>query len=181
MPKIALWGYLLGASLTSPVWAGESAFQAGPVFPTFGKIAPVVSDMAVTTETRLQVAFDVGKAGDVGKLNRTLNSAARFINMHAAAGVPVDNIKVAVVVHGGASFDLTRDSRYGQKKDGAQNANRAAIKALTEKGVEIYLCGQSAAYHDIKKIDLLPGVNLALSAMTAHALLQQKGYTLNPF
>ena len=29
--------------------------------------------------------------------------------------------------------------------------------------------------------DLLPGVELALSAMTMHALLQQKGYTLNPF
>jgi len=27
----------------------------------------------------------------------------------------------------------------------------------------------------------LPGVTMALSAMTAHALLQQDGYTLNPF
>jgi len=28
---------------------------------------------------------------------------------------------------------------------------------------------------------LLPGVEMALSAMTAHAILQQEGYTLNPF
>jgi len=30
-------------------------------------------------------------------------------------------------------------------------------------------------------VDLLPNVEMALSAMTAHALLQQDGYTLNPF
>ena len=29
--------------------------------------------------------------------------------------------------------------------------------------------------------DMLPGVEMALSAMTAHAVLQQAGYRLNPF
>ena len=29
--------------------------------------------------------------------------------------------------------------------------------------------------------DLLPGIEVGLSAMTAHALLQQQGYTVNPF
>jgi len=28
---------------------------------------------------------------------------------------------------------------------------------------------------------LAPGVEMTLSAMTAHALLQQDGYTMNPF
>jgi len=55
------------------------------------------------------------------------------------------------------------------------------IKELTENGVEIYLCGQSAAYYGIEKKDLLPNVRMALSAMTAHAILQQKDYTVNPF
>jgi intracellular sulfur oxidation DsrE/DsrF family protein len=47
--------------------------------------------------------------------------------------------------------------------------------------VQLLVCGQSAAYCDVKSDDLLPGVEMALSAMTAHALLQQQGYTLNPF
>ncbi|HCE21170.1 MAG TPA: hypothetical protein DF282_01490, partial [Hyphomonas sp.] len=47
--------------------------------------------------------------------------------------------------------------------------------------VRIILCGQTAAYRDIEKSDLLPGVEIALSAMTAHAKLQQDGYSLNPF
>ena len=29
--------------------------------------------------------------------------------------------------------------------------------------------------------DLIPGVEMSLSAMTAHALLQQNGFTVNPF
>jgi hypothetical protein len=34
---------------------------------------------------------------------------------------------------------------------------------------------------DIAPEDLLPGVTIGLSAMSTHALLQQQGYTLNPF
>jgi intracellular sulfur oxidation DsrE/DsrF family protein len=47
--------------------------------------------------------------------------------------------------------------------------------------VKIIVCGQTAAYYGVKTDELLPGVQMALSAMTAHALLQQQGYTLNPF
>ena len=36
-------------------------------------------------------------------------------------------------------------------------------------------------YYDVAAEDLPDGVELMLSAMTAHALLQQDGYTLNPF
>ena len=71
--------------------------------------------------------------------------------------------------------------RYKDKYEGTSNTNTALIKALTDKGVRVILCGQSAAFHGIKNDDLLPSVEMALSAMTAHALLQQEGYTLNPF
>jgi len=65
--------------------------------------------------------------------------------------------------------------------DKKPNANADLIKTLIAYGVEIYVCGQSAAYYSVDNEDLLPDVKMALSAMTAHALLQQKGYTLNPF
>ena len=47
--------------------------------------------------------------------------------------------------------------------------------------VRVILCGQSAAAYDVKNDELVNGVEVELSAMTAHALLQQKGYTMNPF
>ena len=73
-------------------------------------------------------------------------------------------------------MDLVTDERYG-----AQNANAGLIAALIDAGVRIELCGQTAAFRDITQEDLLPGITMSLSAMTSHALLQQEGYTLNPF
>jgi intracellular sulfur oxidation DsrE/DsrF family protein len=94
--------------------------------------------------------------------------------------VPVENINLAVVVHGGATKDVTNAGYYSEAI-GGENANAALIAALVDANVEIIVCGQSAAFNGIANDDLLPGVKMALSAMTAHAVLQDKGYTLNPF
>lgn len=161
--------------------AGETDFHAGTVFPDFGKIATIDADFEIPKRAKFKILFDTAKGAEAGDINRTLNSAARFINMHAEAGVAEKNMKVAIVFHGKGSFDLTKDDYYGQKLEGSKNANAAIIKALTDKGIRVILCGQTAAYYDISKTDLLPGVEMALSAMTAHALLQQQGFTLNPF
>ena len=155
-------------------------FKAGPVFKDFGKVAPVEQSEPVAKDTVFKVTFDVTKAADPDKINRTIDSAARFINMHVAAGIPLENIHIAVVVHGGATLDMTNQVFFAAHKDGAKNASAAAIAQLQEHGVRFYLCGQSAAANGITNADLLPGVKMALSAMTAHALLQQQGYTLNP-
>jgi len=162
-------------------YASDEAFKTGPVFTEFGPAAVIEADMIIPKRAKFKILFDTAKAAKPGEVNRTLTSAARFINMHAEAGVPEKNMKLAVVFHGSGSFDLTKDAAYGAKYDGMENANAALIAALTEKNIRIILCGQSAAYHGIAKDDLLPNVEMALSAMTAHALLQQEGYTLNPF
>ncbi|PHR93801.1 MAG: hypothetical protein COA69_04005 [Robiginitomaculum sp.] len=165
--------------------AGPSDFHAGELLPEFGKIASVDMDQTVRARAKFKVAFDVGQRTEAGTLNRKLESAARFLNMHAAAGVKPKNIKLAIVLHGGAARDVTRAAYYAASlKDDEtklENANVALVQALIDNGVEFYVCGQTAAYYGIKNEDLLPGVHMALSAMTAHALLQQDGYTLNPF
>lgn len=158
-----------------------SPFKTGPVFEAFGQSAKIASAAPIPEGTVFKVSFDVADAADPGEMNRSINSLARFINMHAAAGVPMENINVALVVHGSASNELMSDAAFGAKFDGAKNGNKALLQALMDKGVPVILCGQSAAYHKIDPDDLLPGVEMALSAMTAHALLQQDGYTVNPF
>lgn len=160
------------AVLSGSAFAGEDAFTKGPVFNDYGPVANVEADFAIPDGAVLKHSFDVSKQAEEGALNRTLISAARFINMHARAGLAPDNIHVAVVVHGSAVKDVASESG---------NANEALIAALTEQGVRVIVCGQSAAYYDLGADDLLPGVEMALSAMTAHALLQQEGYTINPF
>lgn len=151
--------------------ADSGSFTTGPIFEDYGPVADVDVTLPVPEDAVFRHSFDVSGRADDGEPNRTLVSAARFINMHARAGVDADRIELAVVVHGTAVHDVS----------GEAPGSRDLVAALTDHGVRIIVCGQSAAYRGVKTGDLLPGVEMALSAMTAHALLQQQGYTLNPF
>lgn len=164
---------LLATSLiAATAWAGPGDFAPGPVIEEFGPVAPVEGALPIPEGTEFRVSFDTKDQTAEGELNSKLTAAARFLNMQAAAGVPVENIHLAIVVHGTAVHDVTRDSA---------GANADLVAALVENGVEIFVCGQSAVWYDVAAGDLLPGVSMSLSAMTAHALLQSDGYTLNPF
>ncbi|MCG9695855.1 DsrE family protein [Shewanella sp. Isolate11] len=169
------------ALLSTTAVAGPEAFQPGPVFKAFGHIAKVDNQLPIPKQMKFKVVFDTSNAAKPGEVNRHLDSLARFINMHVAAGVKREDIEVALVVHGKAATDLVNNPKYVEINKGAVNGNLPLVKALTEQGVQLYVCGQTAAYFDIQNSDLLPGVKMALSAMTAHAILAQQGYSLNPF
>lgn len=166
--------------LSVPASAGFEAFHDGPVVTVGGRIATVKEAAPIPAGTKFKVVFDVDDDAKPGKLNRGIDSAGRFINMHVAAGVPRENIKVAVVIHGTATLDALNREVYRERK-GVDSRNASLIAALASENVDIILCGQSAAFHDVTSQDIVSGVTLALSAMTAHAQLQQAGYTLNPF
>lgn len=157
--------------LANVAGADSSSFTTGPLIEDYGPVADVDVTLPVPKDALFRHSFDVAKRAKKGELNRALVSAARFINMHARAGINADRIEVALVVHGQAIHDVSRDS----------TSSDGLVAVLVGRGVRIIVCGQTAAYHDVGKDDLLPGVEMALSAMTAHALLQQQGYTLNPF
>jgi intracellular sulfur oxidation DsrE/DsrF family protein len=162
---------LILAACASTAWANEGAFTKGPIFTDYGPVADIAVTMPIAPDTAFRHSFDVSDPAPVGSPNRTLVSAARFINMHARAGVPNDKLEVAVVVHGKAVKEVADEL----------SASAELIAALIDHGVRIIVCGQSAAYYGVATGDLLPDVEMALSAMTAHAVLQQQGYTLNPF
>lgn len=175
---------LLAALFLLPVAAmaqDRSAFHPGPVFKDFAPIASVQSDITIPTGAHFKIDFDVSEKAKPGELSRAIETAGRFINMHVAAGVPLPSIRVAIVVHGGAVADLLQPEPYAARNEGKANGSATAIAQLIGKGVEIHMCGQSAASYGITNADLLPGVKMTISAMTSHALLQQAGYTLNPF
>ncbi len=162
--------------MTLPSLAGPDDFKTGPLIPDYGPVTLVPGAATLPQNTIFNVAFDVTKRGKEGTINRNFDSAARFLNMHAAAGVAPENMKLAVVVHGPAVLDLTNDAVYG-----GDNINAELIETLLANQVRVIVCGQSASYQNVKAADLLPRVEMAVSAMTAHALLQQQGYTINPF
>lgn len=161
---------------SSGALAGPDAFKPGPVIADFGPNAVVDGATPIPGKAVFRIAFDVSEAADPGSRNRQIETAARVLNMHANAGLSPRRTRVALVVHGGAAMDLVNDEKYGR-----ENANAPLVAALIDAGVSIQLCGQTAAYRGIAADDLLPGVTLSVSAITAHALLQQRGFTLNPF
>ena len=160
-------------------FAGPDNFSTGPIIKGYGPAALIEGAEQIPAEVRFKIAFDA--ADDSDDLNRTLVSAARFLNMHGKAGIDPNRIDLAVIVHGGAVMDILSDESHKARKDGAINTNAPLVAALREQNVRVILCGQTAAYRDVTSEDLLPGVEMAISAMTAHAQLQQNGYTLNPF
>ena len=171
------------ALVAAPAAAQEASFEAfstGPVFADFGPHAPVEGMLAISPDAEFAHSFDVAKPADEGTRNRGIESAARFINMHAAAGVDPDNIRVAVVVHGKAVHDLLAAEAL-EAREMPTNGSAAMVADMLSAGVRFIVCGQSAAAYGVTGEDLIPGVELALSAMTAHAQLQQRGYTVNPF
>jgi intracellular sulfur oxidation DsrE/DsrF family protein len=175
------WTFIaLTLTIANIAVASADKFVAGPEIKNYGKQAKVQQDLVLDKNATFKVAFDIGEQGKEGQVNRKIESLARFINMHVANGMSVKNIHLALVVHGKAGFDLIKTELYQEKYQHA-NANTKLLKALMANQVEIYLCGQSAAYHYIGNDMLQPGVKMALSAMTAHAVLHNKGYHLNPF
>lgn len=162
--------------------AGMEAMHDGPVIIGYGKHAQVDQDMTIPTGSTFNVVFNISKSAGKGQLNHQLDSLARFINMHVGAGIAEKNIHLAAIIHGKAELDLLNQPAYQTRfgKD-ADNPNLPLIKILLQHHVRIILCGQSAAYQNIHHADLAEGAEMALSAMTAFALLQQQGYSVNPF
>jgi intracellular sulfur oxidation DsrE/DsrF family protein len=154
-------------------------FAYGPAITDFGAIAKVDSDQPLAPGIDYKLDFDIGK-GVAGKVNTDLDSVARLINMLAASGVPMSKIHPAVVVWSAGMIDVTNQARYEQEYEGVANPNIALVEELVAKGVQIYVCGQSSVKYDVAKSDLLPGVKMALSGMTTHAMLHAQGYLVNP-
>ena len=125
-------------------------------------------------------AFDVVQAGG-GEINEGLGRADAFREIMEEAGASPDQITVAVVVHGEAIFDVVNATRHATSVGGSDHPNAALVQQIIATGGEIWVCARSAAWHNVGDDDLLPGVRFAPSAMTAHAELQRRGFSLNPY
>lgn len=156
--------------------------NAGPVIRNHGKVWKIDNaDIEVDTTKEYKVVFDImDSPEDKNAVNAKIETAARFLNMHAQAGVPAENLKAIIVVHNAASKDIILDKAY-QEKYGVKNPNTDLMKELLDANVEVIFCGQSSVSRGFPKEDLIPEVKLSLSAMTALIQLQDEGYRLIKF
>ncbi|PCI68354.1 MAG: hypothetical protein COB38_08900 [Gammaproteobacteria bacterium] len=171
--------------ILTPIGAEEKGPNSGPikgpVFSKYGPVFPIENrDIALPRDFKYKVVFDISKtSSEVFVLNRRLESVARFINMHVMNGVKIENLDLAVVMHGAVTRDGLTQKAYKERHFDA-NPTLDMIEQLHAKGVKFYQCGQSTEFMGIKKSELAPQISLALSAMTMLSTLQAKGYSLVP-
>ncbi|MEC3964566.1 DsrE family protein [Flagellimonas halotolerans] len=151
--------------------------KSGPIVENYGAVWEIDNpDFKTDKSQAFKVVFDVkdGPKSDT-EINKNLNTVARFLNMHAQSGIPASQLKAALIVHGTAARNLLSDDAHKARYK-VENPNRELVEKLLEAGVEIIMCGQSSKTRDLPKEDLIPGIKIALSAMTANIQLQNQGY-----
>ncbi len=173
--------FLVAALVLTSGLLGQTQ-QSGPIIEDHGAVWTVPeTDYALRTDETLKAVFDIMDSPDDPKaLNRSLETAARFLNMHAQSGMSTEQLKVALVVHNKASKDILSQAAYTERY-GVENPNLKMVKALQEAGVQFIFCGQSSLSRGYPKEDIIPGIQLSLSAMTALIQLQNDGYRLIKF
>ncbi|WP_202912000.1 DsrE family protein [Arenibacter aquaticus] len=156
--------------------------EYGPVFNQIGATFNIEDvDFAPNSETVLKAIFDIDyKPKDPLASNSLISSLHRYLNMHVRNGVKKSNISLAFVLHGDSTKDALNNEAY-KKRYGSNNPNTQLIKTLSEHGVDMYICGQSAAYSGISKSEIMPEIKLALSSMTVLTIYQSEGYSLIKF
>lgn len=153
----------------------------GPIIPSFGGTFDVPdATMLPPKDQDLKLRFDVNVGPEPGELNMSFDTVARYLNQHARAGVPKERLKAALVIHGTAGKDTLANDEY-KKRFGKDNPNLKLIDELKAAGVQVILCGQTAASRNLPRNVVAPSVTFAWSAMVAHMALERDGYVLNPF
>ena len=158
-------------------------FEAGNVIPEYGKTIIVPhAEIEVGTNLVYKVVFDIDRNFDPAEVNKLVETAARFLNMHEKAGVDPENMHLALVFHGSATKDVFDDASYSEAyPDTEENPNTQLFTALANAGTELIVCGQRAAHYSVDPENVHKDIKYALSAMTALVQLQADGYHLIKF
>ena len=151
--------------------------ETGPVINNYGPVFAVPEgSYSLVPGKQYKVLMDIGKGpDDPSEINRSIESAARFLNMSSRNGIKAENLKLALVLHGSAAQAALNAEAHSERflePGGSQQL----IEELGKAGFDIYICGQTAAYRGFTAEELLPEVTMAVSAMTVHVRLQQEGY-----
>ena len=180
--KIACHSVLLIFLSCLPLTVLAQQKEAGPIIEDYGKVWEVKDpDFRTDPNREYKAVFDVMQSPSTHEgVNPSIETVARYLNMHAKSGVPKENIKAALIIHNKASKDIMTNTAY-QNTYGADNPNFELIEQLMEAGVQIVFCGQSSLSREIPMADVIPGVQLSLSAMTALIQFQDEGYRLIKF
>ncbi len=110
-------------------------------------------------------------------INDGLAEIGRIINLHIGAGVPKENLELAIVIHGSAMNVYLKNEVY-QKKFKTDNPNLDILRQFINLHTNIMACGQAELFFNIPPEDMIPEVKTAFSANIVLSTYQLKGYVL---
>jgi intracellular sulfur oxidation DsrE/DsrF family protein len=168
---------LAGFAFTSALVRADVALLP-PLIAGYGEVTPIENageqpDPAVD----YKIVLNATKGGGGDSLVPFLDKAAKVANLLAQSGVPAGNRHVVVILQAAATPGVLNAA--GLKARGmANNPNADLIAKLNAAGVSVRVCGQALAGAKIARSEVLPGVQVDLSALTTVSALQLKGYAL---
>lgn len=109
-----------------------------------------------------------------------LDMAGSELNLFAMEGVPIQNARFVVVIHGAAMQALLDDVHY-QTRYHVANPNLPVIAEMKKNGVRFYVCGQNLAFDDVDPKTLTPLVTVADDALIALMTFGGEGYIILSF
>ena len=165
--------FVAGIALAEPV--------TGPVIEDYGPVYYVPDEPLGQYAEGMKAVFDVAATPLASEgANRHFVTVARYLNMHARAGVDPARMDTAVVLHGRATRSALGEDAFAERY-GERNPDAELLRRLADSGVRLIVCGQSAAAYGFRPEELAPDVELSLSALTALVALQSEGYALIPW
>ena len=170
----------VGLLVTVPVSAQNTRndLHDGPLIEGFGRHVDLPNaDFVMRTDDNIyRVAFEISQPLNAPERpHMRLEAAARFMNMHAHAGIPQEDLQVKLVLHGGGTRAAMTNEAYQERYE-MDNPSLPLLEALSDAGVEIFLCEQSRVLSGLDANEVSAPVKSALSAMTAVVTLQADGY-----
>lgn len=150
-----------------------------PEIEQYGGVVPL-PDAAQQPRAKSKIVVDLTAGGDPGELYASVDKLARFVNIYGGAGKKSQQVTIAVVMHGDATFAALNNEAYGKKFKGAENANLECLQKLKKSGVELFVCGQSLIRKGGQPEQVVPYVDVAVSGLTSLVNLQQDGYAYFP-
>ncbi|HBV91714.1 MAG TPA: sulfur reduction protein DsrE [Pantoea sp.] len=154
-------------------------FWSTPAIDGYGKIHYVDTPAfkpGTTAGLSNKIVFQINhNDGDIRKPNLGLERVARVTNLYYAAGVPLDQLKFVVSLNGDAVSSALNNDQFS-KAYGVDNPNLKLISELKKAGVQVTICDQSVAFHQLDRNWIDPMVTHTISSGTTVATLENSGY-----
>jgi intracellular sulfur oxidation DsrE/DsrF family protein len=160
----------------------NAQIKVNPIIKSYGTVFQIpTADHKPDPSINYKIIVEIQEnAAKPDSLNEYLEALATLVNLHAAEGVPKENIHMVVVLRKMATYGVFGNELYNEKFK-CDNPNNQLLKELMGAGVEFYVCGQTMLKRKIDTSKLVPGTKVASSGLTAITTYQLKGYTMVKF